>query len=208
MDSRALPIVALSESRGESATSGPAARSIAGREPAPLGNDNVTASPSGTFKTGDGLLNIAANKQEQFEALCRVLEHPEWAQDPRFIDRHARLRHRRELKVLMEQVMAAQGTEHWWKRFNEAGVPAGPVYSVAQALSHPQVAQRGMLATFEKAPGVGRDIRVVRTGFKLNGEAPAVDSPPPLLGEHNDDVLGELGYSAEQIEALRSDKAI
>lgn len=180
---------------------------IAGREPQPLGNDNVTASPSGTFTTGDGLLNIAANKQEQFEALCQVLGHPEWTGDPRFVDRHARLQHRQELKLLMEQAMSSAPADDWWSRLNEAGVPAGPVYSVAQALSHPQVAQRGMVAQFDEAPGVGRDIRVVRTGFKLDGEAPAVDTPPPQLGEHTEALLQELGYSASDIEALAQEKA-
>ncbi|MDN3922108.1 CaiB/BaiF CoA transferase family protein [Roseateles violae] len=181
---------------------------IAGREPMPLGNDNVTASPSGTFKTGNGLLNIAANKQEQFEAVCQVLKHPEWAADPRFQDRHARLQNREELRVSMQEAMAAKSAEEWWQLFNEAGVPAGPVYTVAQALSHPQVESRGMLATFRDAPGVGRDIRVVRTGFKLNGEAPAVDTPPPLLGQHSEEILAELNYTAEEIEALKADQAV
>ena len=179
---------------------------IAGREPKPIGNDNVTASPSGTFRTGEGLLNIAANKQEQFEAVCRVLGHTEWAQDPRFADRHARLEHRDALRALIEEAMAAAPADHWWRLLNEAGVPAGPVYSVPQALAHPQIAQRGMVATFRDAPGVGRDIRVVRTGFKLNGEAPAVDAPPPLLGQHTKDILAELGYSAGDIEALMQEK--
>jgi crotonobetainyl-CoA:carnitine CoA-transferase CaiB-like acyl-CoA transferase len=181
---------------------------IAGREPKPLGNDNVTASPSGTFKTGDGLLNIAANKQEQFEDVCQALGHAEWAVDSRFADRHGRLQHREELRALIEQAMAAKSADHWWRLLNEAGVPAGPVYSVPQALDHPQIAGRGMIATFENAPGVGRDIRVVRTGFKLNGEAPAVDSPPPLLGEHTNAILSELGYGSKDIEALAEEKVI
>jgi crotonobetainyl-CoA:carnitine CoA-transferase CaiB-like acyl-CoA transferase len=181
---------------------------IAGLAPQPLGNDNVTASPSGTFRTGDGLLNIAANKQEQFEAVCEVLGHPEWAQDPRFVDRHARLQHREALRGLMEQAMAAQPADAWWRLLNEAGVPAGPVYSVPQALAHPQIAERGMIGTFENAPGVGRDIRIVRTGFKLNGEAPSVETPPPLLGQHNDEILTELGCSQSEIAALKEEKVV
>jgi crotonobetainyl-CoA:carnitine CoA-transferase CaiB-like acyl-CoA transferase len=181
---------------------------IAGREPKPLGNDNVTASPSGTFRTGGGLLNIAANKQEQFEAVCEVLAHPEWAQDPRFVDRHARLQHRDALRVLMEQAMAARPADDWWRLLIEAGGPAGPVYSVPQALAHPQIAGRGMIGRFENAPGVGRDIRVVRTGFKLNGEAPSVATPPPLLGQHSDEILAELGCSPAEIQALREETAV
>jgi crotonobetainyl-CoA:carnitine CoA-transferase CaiB-like acyl-CoA transferase len=137
-----------------------------------------------------------------------VLGHPEWTGDPRFIDRHARLLHRQALTQLVEEAMARGTADAWWHRLVEAGVPAGPVYSVAQALAHPQVAQRGMVAQFDDAPGVGRDIRVLRTGFKLDGEAPAVDSPPPQLGEHTQALLGELGYSAAEIEALRQEKAV
>jgi crotonobetainyl-CoA:carnitine CoA-transferase CaiB-like acyl-CoA transferase len=181
---------------------------VAGLDPKPLGNDNVTASPSGTFRTGQGLLNIAANKQEQFEAVCQVLGHLEWIQDPRFVDRHARLRHREALRALIEEAMATAPADTWWQRLNEAGVPAGPVYSVPQALAHPQIAGRGMIATFENAPGVGRDIRIVRTGFKLNGEAPAVETPPPLLGEHCDEILAELGCTAAEIQALKDAKAV
>jgi CoA:oxalate CoA-transferase len=181
---------------------------VAGREPRPMGNDNVTASPSGTFRTGDGLLNIAANKQEQFESVCQVLGHPEWLQDPRFADRHARLAHRAELTALIEHAMSGKSADHWWRAFTAAGVPAGPVYTVPQALAHPQIADRGMIGTFENAPGVGRDIRVVRTGFKLNGEAPSVDTPPPVLGQHSDQILAELGCTPDDIQSLRDAGAV
>jgi len=181
---------------------------VAGREPAPMGNDNVTASPSGTFRTGDGLLNIAANKQEQFEAVCQVLGHPEWAGDERFADRFARLKNRGALKALLEQAMQQGSTEHWWQALNAAGVPAGPVYSVPQVLQTPQIATRGMVATYENVPGVGRDVRLLRTGFKLNGEAPSVASPPPQLGQHTDEILADLGYGAADIESLKQEQAV
>jgi crotonobetainyl-CoA:carnitine CoA-transferase CaiB-like acyl-CoA transferase len=181
---------------------------IAGREPQPLGNENGTASPSGTFATGDGLLNIAANKQEQFEAVCRVVGRPELITDPRFAQRQGRLQHRYELKALLEEAMAGKSAEQWWALLNAQGVPAGPVYTVPQALAHPQVATRGMVGTFENVPGVGRDIRVVRTGIKLDGVAPKVDTPPPTLGQHTDAILAELGYDAGQIEQFRKEQVV
>jgi len=181
---------------------------IAGKVPEPMGNENFTASPSGTFATADGLLNIAANKQEQFETLCRIVGRDDLAADPRFAVRQARLNHRAELTAELEAALAARPAQAWAETLNEAGVPAGCVLCVADALAQPQIAERGMVARFGDVPGVGRDIRVVRTGVKLDGEPPAVNTPPPVLGEHTDELLRELGYSAAEIEALRGDGAI
>jgi len=181
---------------------------VADREPQPMGNENVTASPSGTFRTLDGLINIAANKQEQFEAVCRVTNQPELMADPRFAERHSRLRYRAELKEQLEVTLRTRTTQEWWERLNDAGVPAGPVYTVPQALRHPQIANRGLLATFKDVSGVSRDVRIVRTGFKLNGEAPSVATPPPRLGEHTDALLQELGYDVPAIQSFRQQKVV
>jgi CoA:oxalate CoA-transferase len=181
---------------------------VAGREALPMGNENMTASPSGTFETAQGLLNIAANKQEQFEALVRVIGRPALVSDLRFVERQARLEHRFELKAEIESALAARTAEAWWPLLTEAGVPAGPVYSVPQALAHPQVAERGMVASFDDVPGVGRDIRVLRTGIKIDGRAPSVTAPPPTLGQHTQAILRELGYTGAQIDALAREGAI
>ena len=103
---------------------------------------------------------------------------------------------------------ATRPADAWWPLLTAAGVPAGPVYTVAQALAHPQVADRGMVATFADVPGVGRDVRVLRTGIKLDGHAPAVDAPPPTLGQHTEAILAELGYDAAAIAVLKEEGAV
>lgn len=181
---------------------------IAGRPPQPLGNDNVTASPSGTFATRDGLLNIAANKQEQFEAACRILDREALISDPRFATRSARLENRVALAALMTEAFMQDDAEAWESQLNEAGVPAGRVLSVPEVLAVPQIADRGLVETFEKVPGVGRDVSIVVPGVKIDGEAPRVAAPPPELGAQTDEILTELGYSSGEIENLKDSGAV
>ncbi|TBV03013.1 CaiB/BaiF CoA transferase family protein [Phytopseudomonas dryadis] len=181
---------------------------VAGRVPQPMGNDNVTASPSGTFRTASGPLNIAANKQEQFEAVCRVVGREELIADPRFAKRQARLQHRDELTRLLEEALSTRPADEWWALLVAAGVPSGPVYQVPEVLEHPQIRDRGMIAHFERVPGVERPVSLLRTGIKINRQAPSVSTPPPQLGEHTDSILAELGYSDEQIHSLREEHAL
>jgi crotonobetainyl-CoA:carnitine CoA-transferase CaiB-like acyl-CoA transferase len=181
---------------------------IAGTEPQPHGNSNFTAAPSGTFRTGDGLVNIAANKQEQFEALARVLGREDLITDPRFAGREARKAHRDALTAELESALSARSAGEWETRLNAIDVPAGCVASVPEALRSAQVEQRELLQTFVDAPGVGRDVTVVRAGFKLTGGDPEAALPPPRLGEHSDAILRDVGYSADEIRALREAGAV
>jgi crotonobetainyl-CoA:carnitine CoA-transferase CaiB-like acyl-CoA transferase len=181
---------------------------IAGVKAEPMGNENMTASPSGAFHTGDGLLNIAANKQEQFETLCRLIGRDELAVDPRFAGREDRKRHRFELKREIEQALAARTATEWAALLNQHGVPAGEVLDVPAVLEHPQIEERRLLRTFEQVPGVDRPVSVVRAGFRLGSGDPAPAMPPPALGADTADILAELGFSKRDLDELARENAI
>ena len=181
---------------------------MAGREPAPMGNDNFTASPSGSFRTGDGIINIAANKQEQFESVCDIVGAPELKRDPRFRTRQARLEHREELREILEERLAEQSADEWQAALNSRGVPSGRIFTVPEILAHPQVSGRGLIGEFDRVPGVSAPVRFVKTGVRLDGQHPDTDSPPPRLGEHSEEIMRELGYRPAEIAAMREENAI
>ncbi|PBC08060.1 CoA transferase [Mesorhizobium sp. WSM3859] len=164
----------------------------AGVEPQPMGNENMTAAPSGAFRTGEGLLNIAANKQEQFVTLCGLIGRPELASDTRFAERETRKQNRAALKVLIEDALGSASAAAWEEKLNRAGVPAGRVLTIPQVLEEPQVTERGMATSFEGVSGMDRPLTVVRGGFMVDGVAPTPTAPPPRLGEHMDEVFAAL----------------
>lgn len=181
---------------------------IAGVEPKPHGNDNFTAAPSGAFRAKDGLINIAANKQEQFEALVAACGRDDLARDPRFAKREDRKIHRAALTRELEQALATKTCAEWQAAFSRIGVPAGCVLTVPQTLALPQVAHRALLKRFDDVPGTERSLTVARTGFKISGDDPDVASPPPMLGQHTDEVLEAIGYDATDLERLRTQGVI
>jgi crotonobetainyl-CoA:carnitine CoA-transferase CaiB-like acyl-CoA transferase len=181
---------------------------IAGVKPEPMGNENVTASPSGTFRTADGLLNIAANKQDQYETLCRLIGREDLVADPRFAAREDRLRRRFELKAEIETALVAKSAAEWSALLNKNGVPAGEVLDVPAVLEHPQIVERGLLKTFAAVPDVDGPVSVVRSGFRLASGDPQPAVPPPALGADTKSLLVELGYSDNDVAALAREEAI
>jgi len=178
----------------------------AGVNPEPMGNENFTAAPSGTFRTATGPLNIAANEQKQYEALCDLVGRPDLRTDPRFAERQARKVHRAALKDELEAALASRGAEEWEGMLNAKGVPAGCVLSVPQVLREAQVTGRQFVETINCKTGSGAAIRVTRPGFRIDGgfEMP---SPPPTLGQDTEHWLLALGYSATEVEDLRTSGA-
>jgi CoA:oxalate CoA-transferase len=181
---------------------------IAGVRPEPLGNENMTASPSGAFTTGNRLLNIAANQQEQFEKLCELIGRKELATDPRFVNREDRKARRYELKAEIEQALAKKSAKEWAHLFNQNGVPAGEILSIPEVLAHPQIIERNLLKRFDSTAGVERAISAVRSGFRLATGDPQPATPPPSLGADTDEILRELGYDKDAITKLRGNGAI
>ena len=177
---------------------------IGGVEPAKHGNENVTSAPSGTFRTGDGLLNIAANEERQWQSLISHLGCEHLAEDARFETRNDRKAHRAELTGELEIWLAGKSAKQWESELTSLGVPVGIVMSVPDILENEHTNHRGLLADFDDVAGIDRDISVVRTGFQTDGMPMKVSSPPPALGQHNEDLLRELGYDDDAIDMFRT----
>ena len=176
---------------------------LGGVDPVRNGNENPTSAPSGAFQCADGLINIAANKDEQWVLLARHLGRDDLLANPLYATREDRKTHRLRLKAELETVLPTRNANAWADALNAIGVPAGPVLSLPDILAHPQVQGRDFLSRFDDVPGLDQPIDVVRMGAMFDGARPAVATPPPALGQDTDAVLADLGYDAAQIAEMR-----
>ncbi|MDR3669432.1 MAG: CoA transferase [Holophaga sp.] len=175
---------------------------IGGKEPTLNGNDNFTAAPSGTFRTQDGFINIAANKQEQWESVCDQLEVPELKTDPRFQERDTRKANRKALTSLLEARLTLKPTAQWVEQLNAKGVPSGAILSLGDALRQPQVRHRGVLQK-TTVPGMGA-MEVFGLTALFEKSSGDVTAPPPTLGQHNAEVYAQLGMNAADLAGLKA----
>ncbi|MCH9670504.1 MAG: CoA transferase [Gammaproteobacteria bacterium] len=178
-----------------------------GRNPPRMGNSHVAAYPVGLFESRDGVFYLACGTDRLFDVLCTdVLEAPELSTDERFKTNSARNQNRGALTKQLSAHFAKQTTQAWLERMRSAGVPCGPVRQVSEALESEEVRERGLIHTVQH-PTAG-DIEVLGSPVRLSETPVVAPTAPPLLGEHTDDVLAELGLSTEQIATLRADDII
>jgi CoA:oxalate CoA-transferase len=179
----------------------------AGIVPEPMGNENFTAAPSGTFRTKSGPLNIAANEQQQFLTLCELIGRPDLAGDARYAERNARKLNREALNEEINAALASRPSEEWETLFNAAGVPAGAILSVEAILREPQIAGRAFIETLPDDSQRERALRVTRPGFVMD-ESYAQPTAPPALGADTRIWLRHVGFSDTEINAMASNGTV
>ena len=181
---------------------------IAGKDPQPMGNDNFTASPSGSFRTLDGQINIAANEDRQFNALCRSITREDLIVNPAYSTRSERLKNRNALAQEINAALGTKTTAHWVKELSAVGVPTGEVATVPEALDSDQIKFRGFVHEVEGPDPLGKSVKVLGSPVTVDGRACAPGAAAPELGGSTGTLLAAFGYSADQINELRECGAV
>jgi formyl-CoA transferase len=184
-----------------------AARWLIGNEiPPQAGNDHPTGIPTGVFTTKDGHINIAAAGQQMYRRLCEALGIEALIDDPRFRSSKDRSKNRAVLNAELDRVLAAKTSADWVELLNAKGVPSGPILNVQQVYENEQIVHLNM-AVPVKHPVLG-ELRVQAPPSTLSRTPASVRTPAPDVGEHTDEVLEELGFSADDVARLRRDKVV
>jgi len=176
------------------------------REPQPTGSAHILTAPYQAFEASDGWINIGGANQSNWERICQVLGHPEWRTDPRFATNSDRMLHLNELVSLMNAVLRTRTRAQWQAEMDAAGVPAGPVHTIGEALSHPQTLARGMVVTLEH-PQAGT-VRGIGCPIHFSHTPTDTGQAAPLLGQHTRELLQEHGLNEAEIDALIAQGAV
>jgi crotonobetainyl-CoA:carnitine CoA-transferase CaiB-like acyl-CoA transferase len=179
---------------------------VDGVVPKQAGNNHPTATPMGLFQASDGSFNLGVAGEGQWAALCKTIGHTEWIMDQRFHDEKARYQHRPILNSMLNEVFSTNTVSYWCEGLNRAGVPAGPVYDVAQMFQDPQVQHLNTWKEVVSEKGVHK--KLVTQPVILSRTPADIVTIAPSCGEHTDDVLSEEGYSHEQISQWHEKRVI
>jgi formyl-CoA transferase len=174
---------------------------VSGKDPPRQGNTHPNIVPYQPFDAVDQPIIIAVGNDRQFARLAEICGHPEWSQDERFRDNASRVANRDEMVRLVAGAIRTKPAADWLDQLEAAGIPAGPINRVSQALSDIQAQHRQMVRNIAGLPLVGSPVR-------LDGQRADSDLPPPALGEHTAAILEELGLEPREYERLKSDGVI
>ncbi len=179
---------------------------MTGDVPKQAGNDHPVSMPTSAYKTKDGYVNVAASGDAIWKRFAKAVDKEEWIEREEFKEDTGRSKNRKLLGEEIERVLAGRTSAEWIEMLNEAGVPSGAINSMDQVFADPQVKHIGAAATV-KHPQLG-DIRIINQAVTLTRTPASMARATPELGEHTDEVLADLGYTAAQIDALRANKAV
>ena len=174
----------------------------AGAEPERLGNQHPNLTPYGSYAAADGHFTVGVGSESLWKAFCSVLEEPSLATRPMFASNAARVEHRAQLDAALAPLFAERTVDDWLARLRSAGIPCGKVRTVPEVLADPHAAARGM---FAELPHLGiPGFRTVNLPLHFSQSQTGAATSPPLLGQHTDRVLQELGISPHEVTRLRA----
>lgn len=171
------------------------------------GNNHPTSIPTGAFKTNDGFINLAVSGGEIWQRCAKVLGREDLIDNPDYKSGADRSRNRDTLNAIIQEILEQKSSGEWVDAFNAAGVPCGPIYAINEVFEDPQVQHLGM-AREVASPTLGRDIALINQPITMSRTPTAMTSHPPDPGEQSDEILGELGLSAAEIDDLRARRVI
>lgn len=174
---------------------------LTGKNPIRMGSAHPNIVPYQAYKARDRYFILAVGNDKIWERFCEAMDLNDIVDDPRFCTNEKRVENREELNAILEEIFATKDSHEWIEILRKARVPCGPVNEISDVVNHPQVKHRGMVVSMEH-PTIG-EVKVLGNPINLSLTPPEYHSPPPLLGQHTEEILQRLGYTTEDIKNLR-----